>query len=210
MLIRNTMNILTVYLTRYIIKVRWMLILLVVTIVSSCQPAWICGTIEKISVSNSTDAFVILQLRPYSGPEYEIYDSVHCSTYIEVIPRNGYTNRFRVFNCYIDSTLNDDVLCSLIFPKIDHGARCENVSDVFRYNTLYNITDTMCLRLGGTAVKWNETILKDYSVTDTSYNEEKQRYEYHRHVHITDELLSKMQKDYSMLEKFPEFYSKEQ
>lgn len=58
--------------------------------------------------------------------------------------------------------------------------------------------------IGGTTGLFNGTLGKYVSVTTApGGGNVKTNY---CHLHITDELLGEMEKDYSMLEKFPEFY----
>ena len=203
------MNTLKPYSTQYHIK---RLILFVgITLAISCIPIYQCGVIEETLVVNNkvVDKTILYEL---VIPEeigtgdtigVEICNPTVCSAYSKTTYGvNGIPSRYRIVDCNIERVMNGEKVCVITRqPPRDNTTHCEQLHVLYRGCNVYNLTDTTCLL----SESWYSYPLKKYCISTTNYDEKTS----HQYVlNITDEMLGEMQKDYSMLEKFPEYYGK--
>lgn len=184
-------------------------------LMTSCDPASVCGANDVHMVSNKTDKTMVYEVVvAYPSHEIIIHDTAHCISYIdttysyvnETYTRTDYWNYVL---CNMDKRVDSIASFTVVMtPYMDHYENCSRVRARY-YNltgpAVYNLTDTMSIRGGHTGL-FGSVLGKYVSVT-TAPGDGNMNTNY-CHLHITDEMLGEMQKDYNMLEKFPEYYGK--
>lgn len=182
---------------------------------TSCYPRYVCGAMDTHFVSNETGKAMVYEVAvPYPGHEITTYDTLCCKVYIDtnqiaVSETNTMTHYWQIASCSIGEQEDSIELFTVTMVPYDDVFRedCSGVRAKYYLSSrspgVYNLTDTMSI-IGGTTGLFNGTLGKYVSVTTApGGGNVKTNY---CHLHITDELLGEMEKDYSMLEKFPEFY----
>ena len=180
---------------------------------TSCDPVSVCGANDVHIVSNETDKTMAYEVVvSYPSHEIIIHDTAHCISYIDTTYRyvNETYTRTDYWNyvlCSIDKRVDSiESFTVVMTPYMDNYENCNGTRARY-YNltgpAVYNLTDTMSIKGGHTGLF--DGILGKYVSVTTAPGGGNVKTNY-CHLHITDELLGEMEKDYSMLEKFPEFY----
>lgn len=174
-----------------------------------CDPReYECGATDIHFVSNETEKQMVYEI-VVARRDHEIIinDTAYCTSL-----GSDTNNGWLYARCNINGRL-DSVEMFTVIRKPHHDVFPEDCSGVRgKYDALlssgpavYNLTDTMSIQGGRTGL-FGSVLGKYVSVT-TAPGGGNMKTNY-CHLHITDEMLGEMQKDYNMLEKFPEYYGK--
>ncbi len=177
-----------------------------------CDPReYKCGATDIHFVSNETEKHMVYEIVvERRNHEIIINDTAYCTS-----PSLDTNNGWLYARCDINGRLDSVEMFTVIrkpqydvFPKDCSGVRGQYdgvPSRFFLGPVVYNLTDTMSIQ--GRRTGLFGSVLGKYVSVTTAPGGGNMNTNY-CHLHITDEMLGEMQKDYNMLEKFPEYYGK--
>ena len=197
------MDILTVSSVQSIIK--WMAISGIVLLFSSCDPLYHCDVKDVFSVTNLTDAMLVIEILAYNDPDIEVYDSVHCSA-IDTSHRyslSGITEYWRAARCIVDEKMDEREMCAMSYTQKASALKCPKACIAYEKCIVYNLTDTTRL----VSKAWYDSPVRDYCLTSSQYTDEKVALS-RCCFNITEEMLAAMTKDYSLIDRFPWYYNR--